>query len=231
MYRLGRQHLKRFVFCAFMIGFCFETIGGKAQAIVSYSDSIKLYNMQRILLDQKGFLVLEGWGVTNILWGWYGYNRPQLDESFQYFHEGNVIWGVANVGMAVGEMFRLRKQAYAKPSIKQSYKHYLEDKGFYLISAGVDIAAVGTGLYLLSQSNNKPKNNSSPGLYNLNLNIDQKTAINRGFGESLCFQGLMRLLLDNFMYRAHIHNNYKWYDIIYDIQFMGNGIGFNYHFR
>ena len=153
-------------------------------------------------------------GLANITSGAIGYVVAQQTE-WRYFHESNLCFGLINTSLSAIRLHGLNEQSHEKFSIKNYYGRYLSGKNYYLLNAGLDLAITTTGMLVLLKA---PKTNANQSLY-------------YGVGRSLCLQGISRLIIDNILFAAQVKNNSKWYDLIYDLQFVGNGISLNYRFK
>lgn len=158
--------------------------------------------------------VLGCFGVANAVAGGVGYFTAKQDE-WKYFHEMNAAWGIVNAGLATYRLSRARKQAKAKLDYTVAYDNYRRDKRIFIINIGLDAAyvAVGAGLAQYAKTDK-----SNPALFT-------------GFGRSIVLQGVSLLIFDNIMYRAHLKYNSRWAQLLDEMHFTGNGIGFNYTFH
>ncbi len=157
--------------------------------------------------------VLAGMGIASMAAGGAGYFAAQQEE-WRYFHEMNVMWGAVNTGIALFGMAGVKKEMTAKYNYKQAYEKYTSNKKLYLINAGLDILYIAGGV----------------GLNEYGRSAGRDKPIFQGFGKSVAIQGIALLLFDNVMFAAHHRNNSKWYILMSDLRFMGNGVGFVHTF-
>lgn len=180
---------------------------------ISFKDTIGAYNSHRIHINKTGMKVLGGWGVANAVAGGIGYFAANNDE-WKYFHEMNAMWGVINAGIAWAGLAGVRKEMNAKYTYKQAYGKYRSNKKLYLINIGLDVLYVGGGVALNEAGNSAKKNQN----------------MLHGFGKSVAIQGVFLLLFDNVMFASHHRSNSKWYQLMSELSYTGNGIGFIHNF-
>lgn len=180
---------------------------------LSFSDSVKKYNDQRIAINKTGLEVQGAWGIANIAAGSIGYFGAKDGEG-KYFSEMNGIFGLLNTGLSVAGLNMVKKQLTQKITYGESYNRYCTDKKIYLIGAGIDVIFIGAGFGLSAYGSSAK---SSADVYT-------------GFGKSLALQGVFLLLFDNIMLLEHNRNTNKWYRIMDELHFTNNRVGFNYSF-
>lgn len=181
---------------------------------ISFSDTIRAYNKERIVTNAKGMAALTTWGFANMVAGGTGFAVASQDE-WRYFHEMNAIWGAVNTGIGVAGYLRACKEIRIKTDAEKAYKAYRRDKTIYLVNIGLDVVYAGIGAGLVQYAKGDTKN---PDMY-------------RGFGKSLAIQGAALFIFDNIMFAAHNRSSGKWFTIMEEIRFTGNGIGFTHTFR
>jgi len=146
------------------------------------------FDAARTRLDQRGLRVLGAWGAANLLVS--GIATGQTDGSAHYFHQMNVGWGAVNLALAaIG--YQAARLAGRAPTATRSavVKGQLRTENLYLFNAGLDVAYLATGLYLLEKSRN-PTASGPPERW-------------RGYGQSLLLRGGFLLLFDGVQYSAH----------------------------
>ncbi len=198
------------VIITFLLLVCAGTYGVQAQEL-HFGDTIKAYNRARIITNIHGMQFLGAFGAANAAAGGIGYFTAKQDE-WKYFHEMNAAWGIVNTGIAIYGLSRASMQAKEKLNYKTAYNNYKRDKRIFLINIGLDAAYVAAGAGLVQYANT---DKSNPARF-------------RGFGKSIVMQGVSLLIFDNIMYRAHLKYNSRWAQILDEMSFTGNGIGFNY---
>jgi hypothetical protein len=154
---------------------------------------------ERTRLDQRGLAVLGGWAAGNLLVS--GITMGQTDGSAHYFHQMNIGWGAVNLVLA-GTGYWAARRATHQPSADRAgtVRAQLRTEKLYLFNAGLDVAYLATGLYLLEKSRN-PTASGSPDRW-------------RGYGQSLLLQGGFLLLFDGFQYATHQRHGQKLYPLL-----------------
>lgn len=158
------------------------------------------FGARRTQVDQRGMRVLGGWAVANLLAS--GIGTTQTDGSAHYFHQMNVGWGAVNLALAGASYLGTRRAArQPAPDRAGSVRAQLRTENLYLLNAGLDVAYLATGVYLLEKS----RNPTAPGA----------SARWRGYGQSLLVQGGFLLLFDGFQYAAHHrHGTHHLYPLL-----------------
>ena len=152
------------------------------------------FDARRGQFDQRGMKVLGGWAVANLLAS--GISTTQTEGSARYFHQMNVGWGAVNLALAGASYFGARRAAQAPTTDRaSSVRAQLRTENLYLFNAGLDVAYLATGVYLLEKSRN-PTASGSPERW-------------RGYGQSLLLQGGFLLLFDGVQYAAHHRHGSK----------------------
>ena len=153
----------------------------------------------RTRLDQRGLAVLGGWAVSNILVS--GIATGQTDGSAHYFHQMNIGWGAVNLVLA-GTGYLAARKAANQPITDRANNVRAQSRTekLYLFNAGLDVAYMATGLYLLEKGRN-PTADGSPDRW-------------RGYGQSLLLQGGFLLLFDGFQYATHHRHGQQLYPLL-----------------
>ncbi len=153
-------------------------------------DSLKVFNTARINTTASGMQVLGGWGIANLGTGAIGWANATTPEA-RYFFQMNTIWGGVNFGVALLNYGSLQKDRKKHLTAAESLKEQERIEKIFLINGCLDVAYLGTGLYLkiAGDSRNSP--------------------IMKGYGESILLQGGFLLIFDGIMYRAEKKNGSK----------------------
>ena len=153
----------------------------------------------RTRLDQRGLAVLGGWAVGNVLVS--GIATGQTDGSAHYFHQMNIGWGAVNLVLAGTGYLAARRATNQPPNDRAgNVRAQSRTEKLYLFNAGLDVAYLATGLYLLEKS----RNPTAPG------SSDRW----RGYGQSLLLQGGFLLLFDGFQYATHHRHGQRLYPLL-----------------
>ena len=154
---------------------------------------------ERTRLDQQGLTILGGWAVSNLLVS--GIATGQTDGSAHYFHQMNIGWGAINLALA-GSGYLAARRAARQPMVGRAdnVRAQLRTENLYLLNAGLDVAYMATGFFLLEKGRN-PTAAGSPDRW-------------RGYGQSLLLQGGFLLLFDGFQYAAHHRHGRDLYPLL-----------------
>lgn len=97
--------------------------------------------------EQQAMLVLGGWAVANLTVGTVGWLTAE-EETLRYFHQGNAMWNVVNLGIAVPGYLGARARAQ-QPAFWPALPITLADqRGIFLLNLGLDAAYTSSGLLL-----------------------------------------------------------------------------------
>lgn len=168
------------------------------------------YNRERNAITRTNMLVLGGWGVGNIADGVAGMLTTPWGSEANYFHQMNAYWNVVNVAIAVPGFLGARKRMGRSYDIPATFKEQHKMETSYLINMGLDVAYIGTGLWMQEFGNGRPQ---------------KQAALLKGMGNSIMMQGGFLLLFDiaSFaIHRTHWNRNRK--GIFGQMQFNGASI-------
>ncbi|MFV1885429.1 MAG: DUF6992 family protein [Balneola sp.] len=142
----------------------------------------KILFERSIYIQKTGMIVLGSWATLNILSGIPG--TLQNHGNRKYFHQMNAAWNTVNLTIAT---FSFLAALSTDPSIT-SDQIFVEMKQFdriLLINAGLDLAYIGTGIYLWKRG--------------FSTHSDRLI----GYGKSVVLQGGFLLLFDGLLYLIH----------------------------
>ena len=169
------------------------------QVVPVLPTALVTFATERTRLDQRGLTVLGGWAVGNLLVS--GIATGQTEGSAHYFHQMNIGWGAVNLVLAgTGYLAARRATNQPAPDRAGNVRAQLRTENLYLFNAGLDVAYLATGLYLLEKSRN-PTAAGSPDRW-------------RGYGQSLLLQGGFLLLFDGFQYATHHRHGRELYPLL-----------------
>lgn len=155
-------------------------------------------------------LVLGAWGAANTVVGAIGLATAEGET--KYFHQMNLIWGVANFAIAASGYIGSRKRG-ANLTPSQSAKQQSAIEKTFLVNGALDLVYITAGLYCLEKGN---------------------TASNRdrykGYGKSLLLQGGGLLIFDAVMYFTHVTHGKVLYQLLDKIQFSGTAAAIIWRF-
>lgn len=170
--------------------------------------SFQSLNQSRIHTSREGMMALGSWGSVNLVGGFAGALASTSAEQ-KSFHTMNAIWGAANLGIALAGYFSAKREGYTTYEPVDAYRRYESTKRLFLINGGLDLAYIGTGLYLGEHARS--------GGFN-------KPEMWQGYGRSLIIQGAFLFLFDSIMYGLHQHQDKNWYRLMKGLSFNTNGI-------
>lgn len=185
----------------------------RCTAQISFRDSVREYDKQRMIINIKGVNVLAGWSAASIIDGAIGYNTAKADD-WKYFHQATGIVGVINGGIATYGMLHTRKQLMATFNPDVAFANYKKDRNVLLVSIGVDLGCMATGAYLLNRAQKNVENRD----------------MNLGYGRALLLQGLFLTALDNILLLSHNRYSDRWGRILDEVRVSGQGLSYVHTF-
>ena len=108
-----------------------------------------LYRAQELLMG-RGLAVLSAWALLNLVGSGYFLARAQRHGAAFYFHGMNVGWGLVNAGLACWGVLHLHFTAPAGLRLADVVLAQLHNETLFLFNAGLDVAYVMTGYYLVA---------------------------------------------------------------------------------
>ena len=144
-----------------------------------------LYHAREVLMS-RGLTVLGLWALGNLLIS--GYYLAQSDRRYppHHFHGMNVMWGAINAGLAAWSVLHLHTTSTPPGlTISTFLSDQLSLERIFLFNAGLDVAYVATGFYLVARAA---------------VPATPRPARLLGFGRSLWLQGGFLLLFDAAMF-------------------------------
>lgn len=189
-----------------LLGLLFFTIPVFAQ------QTIKDVNHQRNEINLTGMKILGGWALANMAIGSVAYFKTSGKN--RYFHQMNVFWNIANLGLATAGYFGAKADLNQQLSLARSVHDQHKIEKILLLNTGLDVGYMATGLFLAERGKNK----SSDRL--------------KGYGHSLILQGAFLLIFDSGMYAIHHYNGNDLDKILekVSVNFDGEQIGMSYRF-
>ncbi|MPR34466.1 DUF6992 family protein [Salmonirosea aquatica] len=177
-------------------------------AAQAQSHALTDLNQGRLKVQTTGMWVLTGWSVANLAYG--GIAAARTEGSTRYFNRMNVYWNVVNLGIAAPSLISsLRKKNSLPTTLDASIGELHSLEKTLLFNAGLDVAYLMGGLYLLERAKNTP----------------DKHDRFKGFGQSVLLQGGFLLLFDATNYLALRQSHRKAAEILKNVQFTGQSVG------
>jgi hypothetical protein len=164
----------------FLLFFCF--VAWMQQTHAQFDSN--LFNKERSSINKKGMIVLGAWSAANIVSG--GIGAASSNGTAKYFHQMNLAWGVINGSLAGLGIWGGAKNGHTL-SLGATIQAQHKVEKLFLINVGLDLAYIGTGIWLNEKSKTATK----------------KPERLQGFGNSLIMQGGFLLLFDGIMYAIH----------------------------
>lgn len=177
-------------------------------------DSLNSFNYSRNNITKTGMKVLGSWGVANLGVGAIGWASAN-NKTDKYFYRMSTFWGAVNTGVAVLGFTGAKRNMKQQLNSTDNLKAQQTIERTFLINGGLDLAYIGTGIYLNGRGNKRE---------------DEKL---KGYGSSMIMQGIFLLLFDGTMYTIQRTNGNKLRNFLEKnpITFTGNSIGIVYNIR
>ncbi|MEM6840698.1 MAG: hypothetical protein AAF632_00615 [Bacteroidota bacterium] len=174
------------------------------------SDDLIRYNEQRLQITRIGMLTLGGWALANM--GTSGILLSQNSGSRFYFHQMNVFWNVVNISLAGFGYYNAATADPASFSLAESIQEQNSIEKLLLFNAGLDVAYLAGGFYLLERSRR-----DSP-----------QSERWKGYGQSLLLQGSFLLVFDALLYTFLHQPSPELFSLLSSVQLTSGQIGFTY---
>ncbi|HET8859562.1 DUF6992 family protein [Marivirga sp.] len=161
---------------------------------------------KNVKIKKTGMAILGTWAVGNIVSGAIG--RSQTSGQAAYFHEMNLIWNVVNLGIAgAGYYFT------ATGDMPESTSALLNDQVSFqktlLFNAGLDLAYIAGGFYLMERSKN----------------TTNKPERLKGYGKSVILQGSFLFVFDIILHTVHSKQSSQISDFLSHVHLGPNQVG------
>jgi hypothetical protein len=153
-------------------------------------DSLKSFNYSLNHITTTGMEVLGSWAIVNIGAGTAGWASSK-GGSNKYFYQMTTIWGAANLGAALLGYTSAKNNTSKPLNASESLKAQQKIEKIFLINGGLDLAYIGTGIFLKHRGDTRNSNQL------------------RGYGSAIIVQGVFLLLFDGTMYSTQRNNGNK----------------------
>ena len=157
-------------------------------------------------------LVLGGWALGNIAIG--SVMVGQQEGRGKYFHQMNIGWGAVNLGIASFAYLSAYKANPGDYDIFQTINEQYSLQKILLFNAGLDLAYMASGAYLIERSKN----------------VENRPERLKGFGQSILLQGAFLFVFDIGTYLIQNSHNKSLQPLLEGLSFQGTGIGLNLNF-
>lgn len=199
------------LFCLLVATFLSLDLWAQHGSLSPERDSLQQFNSQRQKLSRQGMLVLGGWAVGNLAISGIALGSGSKG-SAQSFHQMNIGWNAVNLAIAGFGYYSLGSES-AELSLAQSLQEQESMKRILLFNAGLDVAYMAGGAYLLERA----KTSARP----------QR---DRGFGRSIIMNGAFLMAYDLVMYFVHQQRDETLYQWVPDISMGLNQVGLVWKF-
>jgi len=163
-------------------------------------------------VNKNGMLILGGWAIANMAYGAYGSIHYKHEK--KYFHQMNLMWNVVNAGIAGFALYNFATTDYSILTHEQMLNEHLETQKLYLINAGLDLAYIAGGAYLVHKSKSS-------------LNYPH---LLEGYGKSVILQGGFLFVFDVVMYLIQTKQTSNFYRIAENVNLTTQGFSLTLSF-
>lgn len=186
-------------------------LGAQQEPISPQADSLALFNSQRQNLSRQGMLVLGGWAAGNLAISGIALGSGSKGTA-RSFHQMNLGWNAVNLAIAGFGYYSLGSES-AELSLAQSLQEQESMKRILLFNAGLDVAYMAGGAYLLERAK-----------------TSAKPQRDRGFGRAVIMNGAFLMAYDLVMYFVHQQRDESLYQWVPDISMGLNQVGLVWKF-
>ncbi len=152
--------------------------GGPASAGATQPADLRAFSQQRYNHTKTLGLTLGGYALANIAVS--GIALGSASGETKYIHQMNLYWNLVNLGIAGVGLLGLRKQNPQSETLADAVRQHESMKRTLAFNAGLDVAYMVGGLYLVNYGNDHP---------------DQQDKF-RGYGKAVIAQGGFLLVFD-----------------------------------
>ena len=143
-----------------------------------FAQDIQEINQERLAITKSGMLVLGTWASANLLAGPILASRHE--GSTKYFYQMNAYWNVVNLLLAGVGYYGAKIEPASANSLSYAIASQHKIEKLLLFNAGLDIAYIMGGLYMIERSKRINTNNQRL----------------KGFGQSIIMQGAWLFVFD-----------------------------------
>ena len=196
--------MKKGLLLLFITFCCYYGYGQNQQALIDF-------NEKRINITQVGMITLGSWALGNVAVNGLLLNQAEGDR--YYFYQMNMFWGGINAVVA-GLGYYGATRSNATLDLTHTISEYHSISRTLLFNAGLDVAYVVGGLYLLERAKNETKQ------------MDRF----RGYGRAVILQGGFLLAFDAVLYFVLRSQSETLDTLIQNLTVSSQGMGFIYRF-
>lgn len=162
----------------FTLSLCWFTFQAYAQA----DETLVNFNEHRRQITEIGMMTLGGWAIGNIAVN--GLLMTRASGTSYYFYQMNTFWNVVNLALAGFGYYNSLQIDSETISLAKSVDEFYGLQKTLLFNAGLDVAYITGGIYLLERAKNSE-------------NHSERFT---GYGRSLILQGAFLLAFDSILY-------------------------------
>jgi len=142
------------------------------------AQDLQAFNQDRLEITKNGMLVLGTWASANLL------ASPILaarhEGSTKYFYQMNAYWNIVNLVLAGVGYYSAKLDPASASSLSYAFSEQQKIEKLLLFNAGLDMAYIMGGLYMIERSKRNTKNSHRL----------------KGFGQSILMQGAWLFVFD-----------------------------------
>lgn len=161
---------------------------------MSKAQQLKNFNEQQNKITKIGMTTLGSWSLASIAWGVSGYNNS--NETYKYFSQMNVSWGIINVSLALPGYLKARKAGNLEYIFSKTYLEQTKIEKIFSFNTALDVAYITGGLLLKERAK---------------WDIGNQARWT-GFGNAILMQGSFLFAFDLAMAAVHSHHRKKILD-------------------
>jgi len=182
--------------------------------IASAQEALLLdFNQGRLSHQKTAMIVLGSWAVGNIATG--SILQASATGTNKYFHQMNAGWNLVNLGIAAAGYWAVSKSDPSLLGIEESLSEYYKFQKLLLFNAGLDLAYVAGGFYMIERSK-RPMITNPERL--------------EGFGRSIILQGAFLFAFDLITYLTSAPYSKAFLPHLQMNALGGIQLGFQYNF-
>ena len=181
--------------------FLFFTFDGFSQ-----NSSITNEYEKDVKIRKTGMAILGTWAVGIMITGAIG--RSQSSGQTAYFHEMNLIWNVVNLGIA-GAGYYFTTTGEMPENASTMLNDQVSFQKTLLFNAGLDLAYIAGGFYLMERAKNTTK----------------RPERLKGYGKSVILQGSFLFVFDIILHTIHSKHSSQISDFLSHVQIGPNQVG------
>jgi len=175
-------------------------------------DSLPQFNADRLQINKVGMTVLGSWALGNMAVS--GIALSSSEGVQRSFHQMNVGWNAVNLVIA-GFGYYGATSSGTDLGLAETVQEHESIKRILLFNAGLDLAYMAGGAYLLERAKSDTKRSEQL----------------KGFGQAVIMNGAFLFVFDLVMYALHNRHGaqelYPWLDTI---QLSATGVGLQISF-